>query len=61
MTEHRRWTYFVILDGWKSNSIKNKKSKHSDCIIDWELLSKDKKDVLIYDLTPLLILVQEKG
>ena len=60
MAEHRRWTYFLILDGWKSSSIKNNKLKHSDCIIDWELLSKDKKDKLIYDLTPLFILVQEE-
>lgn len=60
MAEHRRWTYFLILDGWKSNSIKNNKLKHSDCIIDWELLSKDKKDKLIYDLTPLFILIQEE-
>lgn len=58
ITEHRRWTYFMILDGWKSNPTKNKKLKHSDCIMNWDLLCKEKKDVLIYDLTPLFILVQ---
>lgn len=57
MIEHRRWTYFMIFEGFKYDKAKNDNLKHNDCITKWSLLSKDKKDVLIYDLIPFIMLI----
>lgn len=60
MMEHRRWTYFVILDGYKYNPEKNKKKKHSDCIMNWAMLREYKKTTLIFDIIPLMVLTKDE-
>lgn len=59
MIEHRRWTYFAILEGFRYSEIKNKGILRSDCILKWVDLCKKRPDNLIYDLSPFIILCEK--
>ena len=59
MIEHRRWTYFAVLEGFRYSEIKNKSILRSDCILKWVDLCKKRPDTLIYDLSPFIIICEE--
>lgn len=58
-TEHRRWNYSYISEGWKYSISKNEKEKEHNCILDWESLCKSLPGVTIYDLLTLPTLIEE--
>lgn len=64
--EHRRWTLFMITQGFKYEKAERKdlNAKTHPCILDWERLKQEKPDTLEYDFTPYYILKvteQNKG
>ena len=61
-TEHRRWCYQRIADGWaQSKSVGGEKPKkdillsQNPCLVPWEELQKVDINYYIYDLMPLMI------
>lgn len=56
--EHRRWTIFMITQGFKyeKSERKDMNAKTHPCILDWEHLKVEKPDTLEYDFTPYYIL-----
>ena len=64
--EHRRWTLFMITQGFKYEKAERKdlNAKTHPCILNWERLKQEKPDTLEYDFTPYYILKvteQNKG
>lgn len=56
-TEHRRWCYGMLFDGWHGDcEKKNEKRRESPYICDWKHLS---QGMYKYDLVPALMLVRE--
>lgn len=58
MTEHRRWTYFEILEGFRYWEKTDKDLKRHECIANWNTLCKNNKDTLIYDMTPTILAIR---
>jgi hypothetical protein len=59
--EHRRWSLFMISNGYKySDGNKNDKAKTNPCICTWEVLSQNRPDMLKYDFTPYEIIKAEE-
>ncbi len=54
-TEHRRWDYYMISQGWRYADVKNPDRKENPCIADWERLCKVRPDTCKYDLIPFLL------
>lgn len=59
-TEHRRWSYYVISEGWKYGSDRNDSVKVHDCLSKWNLLCRNKPDTIVYDLLTIRNLEQRK-
>lgn len=55
-TEHRRWSYFLISEGWGYAEKKDPPKKKHDCLCDWNTLTEKRPDTLIYDLISTLLL-----
>ena len=56
-TEHRRWCYGMLFDGWSGDcEKKNEKRRESPYICDWNHLA---REMYKYDLVPALMLVRE--
>lgn len=60
-TEHRRWCYFFISEGWKYAEKKDPSLRIHNCLCTWEQLSSDPntKGKLIYDLISSPLLMEE--
>lgn len=56
--EHRRWTIFMITQGFRYEKADRKdlNAKTHPCILNWERLKIEKPDTLEYDFTPYYIL-----
>ena len=55
-TEHRRWNYFMALEGWAYvDGKKDEQKKLTPYLCDWETLEKDNPEVCAYDLLALLV------
>lgn len=56
--EHRRWTIFMITQGFKyeKSNCKNMNAKTHPCILTWEQLKAERPDTLEYDFTPYYML-----
>lgn len=56
--EHRRWTLFMITQGFRYEKADRKdlNAKTHPCILNWEQLKLEKPDTLEYDFTPYYIL-----
>lgn len=56
--EHRRWTIFMITQGFRYEKADRKdlNAKTHPCILNWEQLKIEKPDTLEYDFTPYYIL-----
>ena len=49
-TEHRRFVYYFISEGWGYSTKKNPKLRKHDCLCTWEHLVDTRPETLIYDL-----------
>ncbi|MBQ7920257.1 MAG: hypothetical protein IJ324_10010 [Lachnospiraceae bacterium] len=55
-TEHRRWNYYMALEGWAYiNGKKVEQKKLTPYLCDWETLEMDNAEVCAYDLLALLV------
>ena len=56
--EHRRWTIFMITQGFRYEKADHKdlNARTHPCILNWEQLKIEKPDTLEYDFTPYYIL-----
>ena len=59
-TEHRRWCYFMISEGWRYEpGKKNDLLKTNPCITTWDKLVETRDYMCKYDLMPYLEAYQE--
>lgn len=62
MLEHRRWCYFMALDGWcharEQKTADNQATQHrcmeNYCLTNWDTLCRENPSVCLYDLIPYL-------
>lgn len=60
MLEHRRWCLFMASKGWgPTEGEKNEVTRENPCMVNWELLCRNKLEMCKYDLIPLLALYEE--
>lgn len=57
--EHRRWSYFMLMNGWKYGESKDEFLKLSPYLCGWEKLFRDHEDMAVYDIIPVFVWMVE--
>lgn len=59
--EHRRWCYYMAVNGWRYGEKKNEAQKINPCMVPWETLRQSGQSyTCIYDTTPYRMLTQRE-
>ena len=69
MLEHRRWCYFMALDGWRraaaprtaENKARQQSTRENYCLTCWANLCEEQPSMCVYDLIPCLPFAQAEA